>query len=173
MRPILARALFLPTFAWNFLLARVLHRRHWWDHVDPLVILGALPLERDVPKLAQLQVRGVVNMCEEYPGPTVSYQKHNIQQLWLPTVDFNHPSLESVMKGVEFLEQKTSRNECVYVHCKAGRARSATIVICWLVKYRGMTPQQAQAHLLKCRPHVNSHLLERPVVREFLGLGNA
>ncbi|MFN5274384.1 MAG: hypothetical protein ACK5E3_14335, partial [Planctomycetota bacterium] len=52
----------------------------------------------------------------------------------------------------------------------AGRARSATIVICWLVKHRGMSPQEAQAHLLACRPQVNPHLLKRPVVREFLGL---
>ncbi|MFZ4082576.1 MAG: phosphatidylglycerophosphatase and protein-tyrosine phosphatase 1 family protein [Pirellula sp.] len=170
MLPFFARSLFLPTFAWNYLLARVLHRRHWWDSVDPDVILGALPLKRDVPKLAKLQVRGVINMCQEYPGPKEAYQQHNIEQLWLPTVDFNPPSLEAVQKGVEFLHQKTKQNQRVYVHCKAGRARSATIVICWLVKHRGMSPEQAQAHLLACRPHVNPRLLSRPVVREFLGL---
>lgn len=170
MLPFFARSLFLPTFAWNYLLARVLHRRHWWDSVDPDVILGALPLKRDVPKLAKLQVRGVINMCQEYPGPKEAYQQHNIEQLWLPTVDFNPPSLEAVQKGVEFLHQKTKQNQRVYVHCKAGRARSATIVICWLVKHRGMSPEQAQAHLLACRPHVNPRLLSRPVVRVFLGL---
>jgi len=170
MLPIFARSLFLPTFAWNYLLARVLHRRHWWDSVDPDVILGALPLKRDVPELAKLQVRGVINMCQEYPGPKEAYQQHNIEQLWLPTVDFNPPSLEAVQKGVEFLHQKTKQNQRVYVHCKAGRARSATIVICWLVKHRGMSPEQAQAHLLARRPHVNPRLLSRPVVREFLGL---
>jgi len=170
MRPILARSLFLPTFAWNYLQARLLHRRHWWDSVDPNVILGALPLKRDVPELAKLQVRSVINMCQEYPGPKEAYKQHNIEQLWLPTVDFNPPSIEAVQKGVEFLHQKTKQNQRVYVHCKAGRARSATIVICWLVKHRGMNPEQAQAHLLACRPHVNPRLLSRPVVREFLGL---
>jgi len=170
MRPIFARSLFLPTFAWNYLLARVLHRRNWWDQVDPMVILGALPLKSDVKKLAKLDVHGVVNMCQEYPGPKKEYEKFHIQQLWLPTVDFNPPSLESVSKGVEFLHQKTTNNQRVYVHCKAGRARSATIVICWLVKHRGMSPEQAQAHLLACRPHVNPHLLDRPVVREYLNI---
>ena len=170
MRPLIARSLFVPTFAWNYLLGRILHRRNWWDQVDPLVILGALPLRRDVPKLAELQVRGVINMCQEYPGPKTAYEKYNIEQLWLPTVDFNPPSIEAVRKGVEFLAQKTNNNQRVYVHCKAGRARSATIVICWLVKHRGMSPQEAQAHLLACRPQVNPHLLKRAVVREFLGL---
>lgn len=172
MRPFLARALFAPTFAWNYLLGRVLHKRHWWDQVDPCVILGALPLKRDVPKLAKLDVRGVINMCQEYAGPTTAYQKYQIEQLWLPTVDFNPPSLDSVSRGVEFLHQKTSKSQRVYVHCKAGRARSATIVICWLVKHKGMSPEQAQAHLLACRPHVNPRLLSRPVVREYLGLPN-
>ena len=109
-------------------------------------------------------------MCQEYPGPKMDYQRYNIEQLWLPTVDFNPPSIDAVRKGVEFLEQKTNNKQRVYVHCKAGRARSATIVICWLVKHRGMNPQEAQAHLLACRPQVNPHLLNRPVVREFLGL---
>lgn len=172
MRPFLARALFVPTFAWNFLLGRVLHRRDWWDEVDPCVILGALPLKRDVPKLASLDVRAVINMCQEYAGPTTAYQTYQIEQLWLPTVDFNPPSLDSVRRGVEFLYQKTSKSQRVYVHCKAGRARSATIVICWLVKHKGMSPEQAQAHLLTCRPHVNPRLLSRPVVREYLGLPN-
>ena len=172
MRPLLARSLFLPTFAWNYLLGRILHRRHWWDPVDKLVILGAMPLKSDVPKLAQLQVRGVINMCQEYAGPTDAYEHYKIEQLWLPTIDFNPPSLESVRLGVEFLQQKTSQGHTVYVHCKAGRARSATIVICWLVKHRGMSLQQAQSHLLKCRPHVNPHLVRRPVVRQFLGLGD-
>ena len=172
MRPFIARALFAPTFAWNYLLGRVLHRRDWWSEVDPCVILGARPLASDVSKLASLDVRGVINMCQEYAGPTTAYQKYQIEQLWLPTVDFNPPSLDSVRRGVEFLHEKTSKSQRVYVHCKAGRARSATIVICWLVKHKGMSPEQAQAHLLACRPHVNPRLLSRPVVREYLGLPN-
>lgn len=168
MHPTFSRALFVPTFVWNYGMARVLHRRHWWDDVDEYVILGALPLRRDIKKLADLGVRGVINMCREYRGPCAEYAKYDIEQLWLPTVDFNPPSLDDVRRGVDFLETKTSLRQKVYVHCKAGRARSATIVLCWLVACRGMTPEQAQAHLLACRPHVNPELLRRQVVREYL-----
>lgn len=170
MHPAFSRALFVPTFVWNYGLARVLHRRNWWDRVDPYVVLGALPLRSDVKKLAELGVRGVVNMCREYRGPVAAYATYGIEQLWLPTVDFNPPTLMDVERGVEFLERKTKQQETVYVHCKAGRARSATIVICWLVKCRGMSPEQAQEHLLRCRPHVNPRLLERLVVRQYLGI---
>lgn len=168
MPPWFARLIFWPTFFWNLLLGRVLRIRHWWDYVDEHVILGARPLRKDVQTLAtDLQVTGVVNMCEEFRGHDELYRQQGIEQLWLPTTDFQPPTLDSVARGVEFLQSHASRGGKVYVHCKAGRARSATVVICWLVKYRGMTLEQAQQHLLKCRPHTNARLAERPVVQEF------
>jgi atypical dual specificity phosphatase len=168
MHPAVSDALFPPTFAWNYCLARVLRLRHWWDPVTDDVFLGALPLRRDVPKLAELGVRGVINMCREYRGPTREYERFEIEQLWLPTVDFTHPSLADVAKGVDFLDRMTTAGKKVYVHCKAGRARSATVVLCWLVRSGRMSPEEAQTHLLRVRPHVNPRLLERPVVRTFL-----
>lgn len=168
MHPVLSRVLFLPTFIWNYGLARVFHQRHWWDRVDDFVILGAMPLRRDVPILAEIGVRGVINMCREYSGPTDQYAKYGIEQLWLPTVDFNPPTLEDTERGVAFLDRMAQNGKTVYVHCKAGRARSATVVLCWLVKSKKMSPEQAQQHLLACRPHVNRWLLQRPVVQDYL-----
>ena len=69
-----ARLVFLPTLVWNVLLGRVLCVRHWWDEVHPQVILGARPFRRDVAKLANLGVGGVVNTCEEFRGPIDLYQ---------------------------------------------------------------------------------------------------
>ena len=168
MPPWFARVIFWPTYLWNLLLGRVIKVRRWWDSVDACVILGARPLKRDVQTLVkELRVTGVVNMCEEFRGHDHLYHQLGIEQLWLPTTDFQPPSLEDVSRGVEFLQSHAQRGGRVYVHCKAGRARSATVVICWLVKYRGMTLEQAQQHLLRCRPHTNPKLTERPVVKEY------
>lgn len=41
-----------------------------------------------------------------------------------------------------------------YVHCKAGRGRSTTIVLCFLIKYRNMTPETALDHARSVRPRV-------------------
>ena len=166
MKRWMARGLFWPTLMHNFVLGRVLRVRHWWDRVDPHVILGALPFKRDAAKLQREGVTGVINMCEEYPGPTARYEQLGIEQLWLPTVDFNHPSEEFVERGAEFIERHAKSGGTVYVHCKAGRARSATIVLWWLVRFRGMTPEAAQRKLLAMRPHINPRVYLRPVIQQ-------
>lgn len=171
MAPWLSRAIYWPTFWWNALLGRILRVRNWWDPIDDHVILGAVPLRSDVHRLAALGVRGVVNMCKEYSGPKDLYSAHQIEQLWLPTVDFNPPTLAQIQEGVEFLVRHAEAGQKVYVHCKAGRARSATVVICYLVKHRGYSLDAAQKLLTEKRPHVHPKLVGRSVVREFCNLG--
>lgn len=162
-----ARTVFWPTLAWNLLLARVLRRRHWWSRIDSHVIVGAYPFAADVASLRGEGVRAVVNTCEEYKGPIIQYEQHGIEQLHIPTTDFTHPRLSDVEAAVEFIQKYKLQNDTVYIHCKAGRARSATIAMCWLIKYRNMTAQQAQEHLLAARPHINPRLTSRPVVQQF------
>ncbi len=109
----------------------------------------------------------MVNTCEEYAGPLGEYTKHGIEQLHIPTTDFTHPQLSDVEMAVEFVQKYKLQNDTVYIHCKAGRARSATVALCWLMKYRKMTPDEAQQHLLAHRSHINPRLTERPVVKQF------
>ncbi len=166
-RQLYAQLVFYPTLLWNFFLARVLHVRNWWDPIDPLVIVGGYPFRRDAATLFDQGVRAVVNTCEEYPGPIDEYQRLGIQQLRIPTTDFCHPTLADVERGVAFIQENAERGHVTYVHCKAGRARSATVAICWLIRHRGMTPEQAQQHLLRSRSQINPRLTRRGVVREF------
>jgi len=164
---LIARVLFLPTLSWNFLLGRVLHVRHWWDEIDDAVVMGALPFARDVPALQRLGVGAVVNTCEEYAGPVAAYARAGIVQLRIPTFDFTPPTLEDVMRGVEFMQQQIGQGRRVYVHCKAGRARSGTVVLCWLIAARGLTPDAAQDLILERRPHAYRFLARRTVVQQF------
>ncbi len=122
LRRFYARAVFYPTLCWNFLLGRILKVRHWWDRIDPHVIVGAFPFRSDVDGLSEEGVRAVVNTCEEYAGPVVEYAEHGIEQLRIPTTDFTHPRMEDVERAVEFVQDHAQRGETVYIHCKAGRA---------------------------------------------------
>ena len=162
-----ARILFYPTLGWNLALHRLLPKRNWWDRIDEHVLMGALPFASDANRLHAQGVRGIVNTCEEYAGPQSHYEPLGMIQLRIPTVDFMPPSLEDIEKAVGFMHETVGKGHQIYVHCKAGRGRSATVVLCWLVAKAGMTVEEAQAHLLKCRAHVNPRLYRRKVVIEF------
>ena len=163
----LSRLLFFPTLFWNILLGRWLRVRHWWDRIDEHVILGALPFTRDVPRLAAEGVRATVNTCEEYAGPVAAYDAAGIRQLRIPTTDFHPPRLEDIERAVAFMRECADRGETVYVHCKAGRARSATVVVCWLIETQGLDPRSAQAFVQRHRPHIRKNIDQLDVVQEF------
>lgn len=162
-----ARVLYGPSLIWNILLGRVLKLRRWWDRIDDVVILGAQPWGRDLPALLDEGVRGVVNTCEEYAGPTAAYERQGIEQLRLPTIDYVPPTLEQVEQAVAFIQTYADRGESVYVHCKAGRGRGATIAACWLIASQNLTPDDAQRRLLEIRPHVSRRLARRKVVSTY------
>ena len=168
VRAKIIRLFFIPTLLWNIFLGRLLKVRHWWDALtEEPILLGALPFSRDVPQLQEEGVTGVINMCIEYPGPKSAYEKSGIEQLWLPTVDFTPPNIDDIRQAIKFIERHQKDGGKVYVHCKAGRGRSATVVLCWLMYRRGFTPEEAAVWLARQRPHINRDLAERVVVRDF------
>ena len=135
------------------------------------MLLGALPLRSHVPKLKNEGIGAVINTCNEYGGPLDAYRDAGIEQLYLPTIDFTPPRLEDIQRGVEFIDRHIAAGRKVYVHCKAGRGRSATIVMCYLIRL-GHTPESAQALLSQKRPQVVRSLAQRKVVREFAAKEN-
>ena len=167
MNWLIAKLLFFPTHWANIVLSRCLRVRNWWDRVDDTLILGARPTEKDAFKLKEIGITGVVNTCAEYEGPTSVYRSCDIEQLHIPTIDFTHPTLEDVESAIEFIGRHAKAGGQVYVHCKAGRARSATIAICWMMKNQKLNKESAQELLSKARHQVNPRLYKRPVVVEF------
>ncbi|CAD6236864.1 unnamed protein product [Miscanthus lutarioriparius] len=152
-----ARVLFYPTLLYNVLRNRFEADFRWWDRVDQFILLGAVPFPSDVPRLKQLGVQGVVTLNEPYETlvPTSLYQANEIEHLVIPTRDYLFaPSLEDISQAIDFIHRNALQGGTTYVHCKAGRGRSTTIVLCYLIKYRNMTPEAALDHVRSIRPRV-------------------
>lgn len=162
-----AAIVYYPTLAWNVVQGRITRRWQWWTVLEPTLILGAVPFRADVEKLSQLGVKAVVNTCQEFPGHLDLYQKFGIEQFWMPTVDFQPPKLKDVQAAVEFMQRQTAAGRPVYVHCKAGRARSATVVVCYLMAQHGWTAEKAVRWILERRPQVLKKIAQRTVVTQF------
>ncbi len=167
MSRLLAGLALYPSLIANLVICRLLRIWNWWDQIDPLLFVGARPFQSDVPRLYDLGVRAVVNTCEEYAGPVKTYSDYGITQLHLPTVDFTSPSLDDVKAAVAFIAEKHKQENAVYVHCKAGRGRSATIALCWLMQAHKCNPADAFRRLQGRRRQVSRNLATRRVVQQF------
>ncbi|OAD79794.1 hypothetical protein PHYBLDRAFT_92843, partial [Phycomyces blakesleeanus NRRL 1555(-)] len=124
--------------------------------VDKRLILGALPTPSYIKQLhARDNLCTIINMCAEFPGYLSLYDELSIQQIRLPTTDFSIPTVNAITKGVNsIIDTMENKDGVVYLHCKAGRGRSAVIALCYLLRVYRLTPVEAQEVLLVCRPQV-------------------
>ncbi|XP_059634878.1 phosphatidylglycerophosphate phosphatase PTPMT2-like [Cornus florida] len=165
-----ARILFYPTLLYNVFRNKIQAEFRWWDEVDQFVLLGAVPFPKDVPQLKQLGVGGVITLNESYETlvPTSLYHAHGIDHLVIPTRDYLFaPSFVDINRAVDFIHKNACCGRTTYVHCKAGRGRSTTIVLCYLVEYKHMTPAAALEYVRSRRPRVLLAPSQRKAVEEF------
>ncbi|CAH0728628.1 unnamed protein product, partial [Brenthis ino] len=172
-----ARVTFYPTLLYNVLMEKVSTRR-WYDRMDDNVILGALPFQGMTRQLIEEEnIKGVVSMNETYElkifsNDSEKWRDHGVEFLQLATTDiFEAPDQDKLYEGVRFInrflplenklpnikDEKPVNNGTVYVHCKAGRTRSATLVGCYLMMRNGWSPQEAVEYMKSRRPHILLH----------------
>ena len=134
--------------------------RTWYTRIDEHCVLGALPMERNYKQIIETEkVKAVLTLNEDhelyYSISKSEWARQGINYLQIPIKDYvGVASLEQIKKSVEFIKKHKEKNECVYVHCKAGRYRSALIVACYLIGTKEMKPEQAISFLVSLRPHV-------------------
>ncbi|KYN17907.1 Protein-tyrosine phosphatase mitochondrial 1-like protein [Trachymyrmex cornetzi] len=134
-------------------------------------------------------IKAVVSMNEDYELSLLSnteeeWRRYNVQFLQLSTTDiFQAPSQEKLQNGVNFINKfrnisnkkldnpGTNNNHnqhgTVYVHCKAGRTRSATLVACYLITKNNWTPEEAVHYMRTKRPHVLLHTAQWSALNQF------
>ncbi|KAK9040462.1 hypothetical protein V6N11_015618 [Hibiscus sabdariffa] len=171
-----ARALFYPTLLYNVVRNKIQSEFRWWDRVDEFILLGAVPFPADVPRLKDLDVSGVVTLNEPYETlvPTSLYHMLKQEPFKLNTVSslssrdyLFAPSFADICQAVSFIHENASVGKTTYVHCKAGRGRSTTIVLCYLVEHRHMTPDAAYEYVRSIRPRVLLAPAQQQAVQEY------
>uniref|UniRef100_A0A146KY53 Phosphatidylglycerophosphatase and protein-tyrosine phosphatase 1 n=1 Tax=Lygus hesperus TaxID=30085 RepID=A0A146KY53_LYGHE len=168
-----ARLSFYPTLFYNLFMEKVSSRR-WYDRIDDNVILGALPFKSMTEQLVVSErVRGVVSMNEDYElffaNSGDDWRSRGVDFLQLRTRDiFEAPSQVKLEEGVRFIMRFTDTQESsVYVHCKAGRTRSATLVGCYLMFRHGWTPEEAVNFMRTKRAHILLHTPQWKALKTF------
>lgn len=141
---------------------RVLKSGDRWDwnvtHLKKLqVSIGTIPVRE--AQLKQLHenhnVRFIITLNEQWeldessPVLRDGVEEKYFESLRLPTPDYTPPSLGDIRKAVSWTTEKLSQNPGarVFVHCNAGRGRSATLVLCLMIALKNMSLEEAYAAL--------------------------
>lgn len=172
---VLTRALFFPSVLYNVafygLMALIGRRRiSWWNAITDDVILGAMPMWWQFDELQRLNVGGFVNLIEEFGGHLTQMgqiERRGLRELYIPTPDYIQPSLADIDKAIAFIDSNAAAGKVTYVHCKAGKGRAPTVVLCWLMAHQNMTPREAQDFIVARRPQISKNLYSRDSVVAF------
>ncbi|KAF9405734.1 Phosphatidylglycerophosphatase and protein-tyrosine phosphatase 1 [Podila epigama] len=152
-------------------------RWHWYNRIpNTSLILGAVPSSHLLGQLQQEEkLEDVINMCAEFKGHLETMRRLGLYQCWVPTKDFHTPSLPDIWVCIRFIAKceaqwqtlPESDRGTIYLHCKAGRGRSATIALCWLVHRYKLETIEAQAILLRARGQVDKDIYRHHEVISF------
>ncbi|KAK9790742.1 hypothetical protein WJX73_007403 [Symbiochloris irregularis] len=152
-----ARAFFYPSVLWNIARSHMQSDWRWWNQITDHVVLGALPFQSSLEEFKEQGIQAVLTLNEDFELFITSkqYQDLGFSHLHIPTVDFLFaPPLGDLHRGADFIHEHAQKGEITYVHCKAGRGRSTTLVLCYLIKHCDMEPQQALEFVRQKRPQV-------------------
>ena len=129
-----------PTLAYAIML-EYLGIRKWYTRIDQHVILGALPMKHNYKKIVSDEnIKAVLTMNEshelEYSISRNEWLQMGIDYKQIAVKDYvGVASLDQIKRAVDFINKHKALDDSgtVYVHCKAGRYRSALIVGCYLI----------------------------------------
>lgn len=110
------------------------------------IFIGRKANAYDEDHLQELKITRVLNCAKEIEIPDF-YQRKKIKWDKLNCADkAAFPIHEWFDQGVEFIRTSVEDEKMnILVHCQEGRSRSTSMVVCYLIRYHGMTVNSALA----------------------------
>jgi len=168
LRKAWARLLYLPAIGVHRLMCLLgIWRR--WDWIDQSLLLGGAPTRREARALAANGISAAVCLCEPFEMGRSAVEAAGIECLLLPVIDYTRPGVEVIVTGAAFIGERIGAGGKVFVFCKAGRVRSAAVVMGYLMTTRRLSPTQAYDVVRKARPQVKARLNRDPALRAIAG----
>ena len=121
----------------------------------PRLYLGsAIEHAYDDDFLKDKRITHVLNCAIELP---IRYPKHIIIN-HIKMNDNDDNSAEHIFKGADIINETLKNSSSnLLVHCMAGRSRSVSVVLAYLVKYKNYSPDKALEYVKSCRDCVKPY----------------
>ena len=122
-----------------------------YSQITPEVYVGPQIHKIGKQKLESWGVNSSVNMRIEYDD--VVHKVALTHHCHLPTDDGYAPTLGQLQMGVDFIYQRITAGNKVYIHCRSGIGRAPTMAIAYFVS-QGYTLSEAVKMVEKSRPFI-------------------
>jgi protein tyrosine phosphatase (PTP) superfamily phosphohydrolase (DUF442 family) len=96
----------------------------------------------DIPALARIRVNSIVDTRSEYSDDAEALGKECIELLHLPTRDTQPLTIEQMLVGAKWVQERLDAGKRVLIHCEHGVGRSV-LLACAVLVYDGMHAQTA------------------------------
>ncbi len=133
-----------------------------FSQLNDTFFIGGQPGRGGLKTLQAWGVTAVVSMRRHKP----SAMPKGMQLLHLPTADHGPIALEDLQKGVNFIAKQVETGGKVYVHCRMGEGRAASMAIAYLVS-QGMFLNDAVHFIKQRRVFINPNKKQLARLREF------
>jgi len=120
------------------------------DHI----YLGTTWGSEDLALIQHYNITHIYNVAANHPN----HFPEQLEYTNLPL--FDHPAPDAVSSGLtdfrlsegaDFIHQSGINNKVILVHCSGGLSRSVSIIIAWLIKYKGLSLTSAVGVLCRAR----------------------
>lgn len=116
----------------------------WWNNIDDNVILGGIPLHNSghMETLIDEGVSAVLSLVEDFEMKSTIYfhpvtkndwEKNGIRFLQIQVADSYGLQLNEIHQCMDFILDNIKNHRKIYIHCKAGKGRSASVVLCYML----------------------------------------
>lgn len=144
-------------------------QKDWWNPITSHLILGAMPLDHHLEALTGIEkVNSVITILEPFETRLYfataiaanDWKSKGISSKWISSQDCKSVPVEKLREGVEWIHQEIQQNKKVYVHCKHGIGRSASVIAAYLLRYgigskKFSSANEALNYIKQRRPQIN------------------
>jgi protein-tyrosine phosphatase len=150
--PLATRFVLAPVLIGQYL-SLIYYRRRCraWDEVGQGLLIGRVLSRAEAAMAVQQGVTAVLDLTAEFSEVTPF---RGISYCNLPILDLTAPTQQQLHEAVEFIAREAAKG-MVYVHCKIGYSRSATIACAYLfASGKAVAVEEAIAWLRRVRPSI-------------------
>lgn len=96
-------------------------------------------------------IKTIINVAKEYPAFSTDYEiKHGIEKYYFPIEDNNIDITNEVVTIAELIHNQLQKG-AIFIHCRAGISRSATMVLAYLIIRLNFTLYEAYGFVRESR----------------------